>query len=521
MSYQTSSNNKRIAKNTIMLYVRMLITMIVGIYTSRVILDALGEVDYGVYNVVGGFVTMFSIVSGTMTTATQRFLSFEIGKGESESVTKVFSSAVVIHYALAFITLILAEVVGVWFLNSHMNFPADRFVAANWVFQISLFTFLITIVSQPYTAALIAYERMSAFAYLSIFDVLMKLAVCYLIYISSIDKLIMFALLTGITQVLLRIVYGAYVKTKLPLCRSQWKLEVPVCKRMFSFVGWNMIGALAVIAREQGVNVILNIYFGPVVNAARGIAYQILSKVQGFVGNFQMAFTPQIVKFYAQNDRESMYKLVFRASKFSYLLMLGMSIPIIIETPAILNVWLKEVPENTALFTRIVLFTSMLSALSNPLISAMHASGIVRDYQIVVGGLSLLTLPFAYVSLRLGSPAYVVMLVVLLFELICHIARVLLLGKSIVFPVMSYFMKVTGRMFMITPVAFLIPCFVYELVQIPVLRFVLVVLTSIVSFTIISYYAGLDRHERTIVRSKIGVMKKGCVSRCLKNLRTL
>lgn len=207
---QTSDNNKRIAKNTAMLYVRMLITMVVGIYTSRVILDALGEVDYGIYNVVGGFVTVFSIVSGTMTTATQRFLSFEIGKNNSESIQKVFSSAVIIHYLLAFITLVMAEAVGVWFLNTHMNFPADRYVAANWVFQISLLTFLITIVSQPYNAALIAYERMSAFAYLSIFDVAMKLGICYLIYISPIDKLVLYAILMGLTQVILRLIYGLY-----------------------------------------------------------------------------------------------------------------------------------------------------------------------------------------------------------------------------------------------------------------------------------------------------------------------
>lgn len=500
---QTSDNNKRIAKNTAMLYVRMLITMVVGIYTSRVILDALGEVDYGIYNVVGGFVTVFSIVSGTMTTATQRFLSFEIGKNNSESIQKVFSSAVIIHYLLAFITLVMAEAVGVWFLNTHMNFPADRYVAANWVFQISLLTFLITIVSQPYNAALIAYERMSAFAYLSIFDVAMKLGICYLIYISPIDKLVLYAILMGLTQVILRLIYGLYVKRELPACKTSWKIDKPICKSMFSFVGWNMIGALAVIAREQGVNVILNIFFGPVVNAARGIAYQILSKVQGFVGNFQMAFTPQIVKFYAQNDRQNMYKLVFRSSKFSYLLMLGLSVPIIIEAPAILGVWLKDVPEDTALFTRIVLFTSMLSALSNPLISAMHASGIVRDYQIIVGGISLLTLPFVYVFLKFGAPAYMAMLVVMVFEFICHIARVILLGRTIQFPIGNYFLKVTIRMLLITLVVFLAPCIIYYAIDVPLWRFCIVVVVSILSFAIWSYYLGLDSHERTIVGEKI------------------
>lgn len=510
MSNQSSeSNNKRIAKNTIALYFRMLITMIVGIYTSRVILDALGEVDYGIYNVVGGFVTVFSLVSGTMTTATQRFLSFEIGKNNPEAIRKVFSSAVLIHYLLAFITLIVAEVVGVWFLNTHMNFPADRYYAANWVFQISLATFLITIVSQPYNAALIAYEKMSAFAYLGILDVVLKLGICYLIYISPLDKLIFYAFLMGMTQVLLRLIYGLYVAKKLPACKTSWRVDKPICKSMFSFVGWNMIGALAVIAREQGVNVILNMFFGPVVNAARGIAYQILSKVQGFVGNFQLAFTPQIVKSYAQNERDNMNKLVFRASKFSYLLMLGLSIPLIIETPAILGVWLKEVPDNTALFTRIVLFTSMFGALSNPLIATMHASGKVKEYQIVVGGISLLTLPFVYAFLKLGSPAYVAMLIVLLFEIICHVARVILLGRTIQFPVSAFFKEVTGHMLFITVVAFIAPCLMYNFIDIPLLRFIAVTIVSVFSFALCSYYLGLDSHEREIVSAKIkSVIKK-------------
>lgn len=498
----TRQNNKRIAKNTAALYFRMLVTMAVGIYTSRVILDVLGEVDYGIYNVVGGFVTMFSIVSGTMTTATQRFLSFEIGKGNGGSVSKVFSSAVVIHYLLALLTLFLAEPIGVWFLNTHMNFPPDRYTAANWVFQISLLTFLITIVSQPYNAALIAYEKMSAFAYLSIFDVMMKLGICYLLYISPIDKLVMYAILMALTQIMLMIIYAAYVNRKLPNCRTSWKWDKAICKEMFSFVGWNMIGALAAICKEQGVNVLLNMFFGPVVNAARGVAYQILGKVQGFVGNFQMAFTPQIVKYYAKEDMEDMYKLVFRASKFSYLMMLGLSMPLILEAPTILDVWLVKVPQDTALFTRIVLFTSMLVALSNPLISAMHASGIVRDYQIIVGGISLLTLPVAYVFLRLDYPAYTAMLVVLVFEMLCHIARVILLRHTIKFPAMYFLKKITIRMLMITAIAFILPTLAYLTIPSPLLRFFIVVITSLISFSLCSYNLGLDKHEKIIVWEK-------------------
>lgn len=481
----------------------MLVTMAVGIYTSRVILDALGGIDYGIYNVVGGFVSMFSLISGTMTTATQRFLSFEIGKGESTSVTKVFSSAVVIHYILALITLIVSELIGVWFLNTHMTIPADRSYAANWVFQISLITFLITIISQPYNAALIAYEKMTAFAYLSILDVMLKLGICYLIYISPIDKLILYAILMGLTQVILRVIYGVYVNRKLPACHSTMKIDKAITLQMFSFVGWNMIGSLAVIAREQGVNVLLNMFFGPVVNAARGVAYQILGKVQGFVGNFQMAFTPQIVKYYAQRDYDDMYKLVFRACKISYLMMLGLSMPLILEAPAILNVWLVDVPKDTEIFTRIVLFTSMLAALSNPLISAMHASGRVRDYQIIVGGISLFTLPVAYFVLKKGCPAYMAMIVVLIFEAICHIARVILLKYTINFPALLFLKEVTFRMLSITIAAFLLPTFLYFSVEVSLISFIIVILISFVSFSICAYYLGLNTQEKSFLKSKM------------------
>lgn len=514
---QISDNNKRIAKNTAMLYGRMLFTMVIGIYTSRVILDALGEVDYGIYNVVGAFVVTFSIVSGTMTTATQRFLSFEIGKGEAGSIRKIFSSAVVIHYILALVTLVIAEAVGIWFLNTQLNFPPERYEAANWVFQISLFTFLVTIISQPYNAALIAYEKMSVFAYLSIFEVVMKLGICFLIYISPIDRLVFYAIMMGLTQVLLRVVYGAYVNRKLPECRNTWRIDRKASKQMFSFIGWNTIGAVSYLAKEQGVNVLLNIFFGPIVNAARGISAQILSKIVGFMQNFQLAVTPQIVKYYAQNDRENMNRLVFRTCKFSYLMMLGLSIPIIIEAPAILSVWLKEVPEDTALFTRIVMFTAMIGAMSNPLNFAMQASGIVRDYQIIVEGLSLLTLPTVYIFLKLGAPAYIALIIVFAFELICHCTRALVLRRTIHFPAIQFLTHVTANMMFITIVSFVAPVLAYIFIEPPLIRFITVVITSLVSFGVCSYYLGLDAHERDIVRAKLSKVVSKVIKKHPKN----
>lgn len=481
----------------------MLVTMFIGIFTSRVILDTLGEIDYGIYNVVGGFVMFFSVVSGTMTTATQRYLSFEIGKKDNLKIQRVFSSAVIIHFLLAIITLILAESIGVWFLNSHMNFPSERCIAANWVFQISLFTFLVTIVSQPYNAALIAYEKMSAFAYLSIFDVVMKLLIVYMLYISPFDRLIMYAILLAVISIILRLIYGIYVKRHLYACQITLQIDSSMCKDMFSFIGWNLIGALAYISREQGVNIVLNMFFGPAVNAARGIAYQVLGKVQGFVNNFQLAFTPQIIKTYASGQRDVMNKLVFRSSKFSYLLMLLLSMPLIIEAPAILNVWLKEVPDYTSIFMRLALATSMLSSLSNPLISSMHASGKVRDYQIIVGGISLFTLPFAYLFLQLGYPPYSAMIVCLMMEFICHVARLLLLKQILNFPIIEFFRDVTVRVLIITVLAAIIPCIVYIIIETPMLRFLCVCLFSFLSTSIIAFFLGLDVHERKVISVKI------------------
>ena len=272
MSNQTSDNNKRIAKNTLLLYVRMLFMMFIGLYTSRVILDKLGEVDFGIYNVVGGFVTMFSIISGAMTSATQRFLSFEIGKGKEGNVKGIFSTMIYIHLFLALLVLIVGEIVGVWFLNTHMNFPADRYGAANWVFQLSLLVFILNVINVPYNGALIAYEKMSAFAYFSIFDAVFKLAICYVITLTPFDKLVVYAVLMAFIQILLLLMYFAYCRLKFSECRFTGKYNKEYGKNVGSFVGWNLIGSLSGIAKEQGVNVVLNMFFGPAVNAARGVA---------------------------------------------------------------------------------------------------------------------------------------------------------------------------------------------------------------------------------------------------------
>lgn len=502
------SNNKRIAKNTLLLYVRMLFMMVIGLYTSRVILDKLGEVDFGIYNVVGGFVTMFAVISGAMTSATQRFLSFEIGKGKEGNVRGIFSTMIYIHLFLALVILFLGEVVGVWFLNTHMNFPAGRYDAANWVFQLSLLVFILNVINVPYNGALIAYEKMSAFAYFSIFDAIFKLAICYVITLTPFDKLVVYAGLMALIQIALLLMYFFYCKSKFKECKFTGKFNKTYGRNVGSFVSWNLIGSLAGIAKEQGVNVVLNMFFGPAVNAARGIAYQVLSKLNGFVTNFQMALNPQIIKNYASGELENMYKLVFRGAKLSYLLLLTLSLPIVIESSLILNLWLKEVPAYTVIFLQITIFTALLNTLSNPLIITMHATGKVRDYQIVVGLLSLLTLPLVYVALKMGAAPYMAMIIAFLVEFICHFARLYMLVRSIRFPMFDFLREVTLRVLVITVLSLVLPVLTYQLVGTVFLRFIMVCILSLMSSIVLGYYLGFNKADRNMLKSKVTIIVK-------------
>ena len=503
MSLDSSQNNKRIAKNTLLLYFRMFFMMAIGLYTSRVILDKLGEVDFGIYNVVGGFVTMFTIISGAMTTATQRFLSYEIGKGKDGNVKSIFSTMIYIHIILALIILIVGETVGVWFLNNQMNFPSERYEAANWVFQLSLLVFMLNVVNVPYNGALIAYEKMSAFAYFSIIDAIFKLAICYIIAITPFDRLIMYAILMAMIQILLLVMYFLYCRSKFSECRFTGKYNKEYGNKVGSFVGWNLIGTLAGVAKEQGVNVVLNIFFGPAVNAARGIAFNVLSKLNGFVTNFQMAMNPQIIKNYASGERDRMFKLVFRGAKFSYLLLLTLSMPVIIEASFILDLWLKEVPEYTVIFLQIAIFTAMLNTLSNPLIISMHASGKVRDYQIVVGGLSLLTLPFVYIALKYGAEPYHAMIIAFIVEFVCHLARLFMLNKTISFPIIGFLSNVTFRVYAITILAMVFPVIVHNNIEAEIPRFISVTIVSIITTILLGYKIGFNKDEQAVIKDKV------------------
>lgn len=481
----------------------MLFLLGINLFASREILAALGVVDFGIYNVVGGFVTMFTMISGAMSTATQRFISFEIGKGKEGHIKQTFSTAVIIHIFLALIVFCVAETIGLWFVNTQMSFPTERYVAANWVYQFSILTFLINIVSVPYNASIIAYEKMSVFASVSIFEAIAKLGIVYLIIWFPGDKLILYAVLLALIAIVIRVIYGFYCNKHFDECRCTWKSDKNVRSKMMSFVSWNLIGSLSGVLKEQGINVLLNIFFGATVNAARGLAFQVNNAIHGFVANFQIAMNPQIVKTYASGNKDEMFKIVFVGSKFSYMLVLTLSLPVIIEAPFILRLWLKAVPDYTAIFLRLVLISALIESFSGPLIASMHASGKVRDYQIVVGGLSLLTLPFAYLVLKIYPEPYLAMVVGVVMAVLCLFARLYMLRRTIGLPVVLFLRSVCMVDMLITVVSSSIPIVVYMNTDSGFLSFFLICIISVISTVSFSYIIGLNNRAKAMAKEKV------------------
>ena len=499
----TSASSKRIVKNTLLLYFRMLFLMLVSLYTSRVVLNALGVEDFGIYNVVGGVVAMFSMLSGSLSAAITRFITYELGTGNQENLKKIFSSAVTIQIGLAVVIILLAEAVGVWFLNVKMNIPEARMISANWVFQFSVLTFAINLISVPYNASIIAHERMSAFAYISILEAVGKLAIAYLITVSPIDRLIFYALLMCAVALLIRLVYGYYCKKHFEECTYNFLWDKNLLKRMFGFAGWNFIGATSAVLRDQGGNVVINLFCGPAVNAARGIAFQVNTAVHGFVTNFMTALNPQITKSYASGDREYMMTLIFQGARLSFYMLLALSLPILINTHYILALWLKIVPEHTVLFVQLILLFGLSESISNPLITAMLATGNIRNYQLVVGGLQLMNLPVSYLLLRMGLFPEMVIVVAIVISQCCLAARLLMLRGMIGLSVRKYLKKVYINVLAVTAIASICPCLLAGYTQETFLNFILLCLIAVVCTGITIYYVGCSKGERQFVLKKL------------------
>lgn len=434
----SASNNKRIAKNTILLYVRMFVMMAVGLFTSRVILDALGASDYGIYNVVGGLVTMFSVLTGAMSVATSRFLTFALGLGDKEQLRKTFVTAVNIHLLIAVAMIVIAEVAGIWFLNHKLNIPADRMEAANIVLQFSIATFVINLINVPYSSSIISHERMGIYAYFTLYDVFVKLIIVYALYVSPVDRLVIYALLLCLANLTTQIIYWIYCKRQFEECRYSFSLDKTLLKKMFGFIGWAFWGNAAVVAKDQGMTLLLNIFCGTLVNAAQGVANQVNAMVNRFVTNFMTAVNPQITKQYAAGEYESMNRLIIRSTKFSAFLMLVLIVPIIVNIDDLLGLWLVKVPMHTSSFVSLILFYSFVDCFTGGLITGILANGKIKVYEIALTIIYALNIACAYIVLRLGMSPESLYGLLIFFKVIVLGVQLVLGRKMFTLPLRIY-----------------------------------------------------------------------------------
>ncbi len=503
MEAGNSHKGRIIAKNTLMLYVRMIFLLLVGFYTSRVVLDSLGEDDYGIYGVVGGVVAMFSIISGALNSAVSRFITFEMGKGEKADLNKVYSTSVLIQIVLAFVIVAICEPVGIWFIRNEMTIAPDRIPAALWVLQFSLLAFVVNLMSVPQMASITAHEKMSAYAYIGILDGLLRLGVALLIVHSPTDRLVWYSGLMAVAVMIVRMTYGIYCRRHFPECRFRLTFEKGLIREMFSFAGWNFIGVTSGVLRDQGGNILVNVFFTTAMNAARGVAVQLNGAVQGFVTNFMTAVNPQITKSYASGERDYMLSLVKKSSRMAFFLLFIIALPMLFNTEYLLEIWLKEVPDQSAAFVRLFLIFALSESLSSPLITAQLATGNIRNYQIIVGGLQLFNLPVSYALLKYGAPAQATVAVSIVISQICLVARLMLLRKMVGLSPKEFFSQVYIKVLAVSAAAVLIPLLLSDVMPDGFAGFCLSVLLCIACAGISILYVGCTRGERKEMLSMI------------------
>ena len=495
------SDNKRIAKNTMFLYFRMILIVCIGLYTSRVVLQTLGIIDYGIFNAVGGIVAMLGFLNTSMAASSQRFITYALGEGDDEKVRNVFVTSVWVHLLVAFIVLVAAETLGLWFLYEKMVIPADRFHTAFWVYQCSIAASLITIMSVPFNSLIIAYERMSVFAYISVFEVSMNLGIVFLLVIGQFDKLLLYAVLLLLLKGIVFSVYRYYCMKKIPSSKFRMFFEKEKFHSMVKFSLWSMNGHLALVGASQGINLLLNLFFGPAMNAAHGVATHVQTHVYSFCTNFNLATKPQITKLYANSLFEEMHKLVIMSSKFSFYLMIILTLPVIINITPILQLWLGIVPDYSAQFVVIMLVSSLVRSLSFPLIASVHATGDLKRFQLWEGTTLLMVVPIAYLLLKLFhvSPL-VVMSVYLVLETVAQCIRVWIVLPMIRMPFNDY---IVGAIKPIAMVSLLMAFLPLLYTQIKISHDIVLVLASVIACFLygigVIYFIGCNSMEKQAI----------------------
>ncbi|MGI6243917.1 MAG: lipopolysaccharide biosynthesis protein [Prevotella sp.] len=482
--------------------------MVVALYTSRIILNRLGVSDYGIFNVVGGFVSMFTILSGALSAAISRFITYELGRQNLDRLKKIFCTGVNIQLLMSLLVIVVGEPVGIWFLNTQMNIPPDRLIAANWVFQLSMVAFVLNIISIPYHAELIAHERMSAYAWISIFDISLKCAIVFMIDWFPYDQLITYSILFALEALLIRIIYGVYCRKQFEECSYRFIFDRSIFKEMLSFAGWNFLGSSAGILNTQGVNLLINVFFGVTVNAARGVAVQVDAAVKQFVSSFTTAVNPQITKSYAEGNYEYVYKLVCYSAKYSSFLLLFLAVPLIIEAPTILKLWLGTVPDYAIIFTQLVVFSSFVDfVLGNSLMTGIFATGNIKKYQITVSIVGGMVFPITWIAYYLGAvPESTYIIYIILYSVVVYV-RVYHMKVQMGMPPTMYLSRVLVRVCPVMLLAFALPYPITMFMEPGILRIAIVTLfsTTITGLTIV--LIGLSSRERNkfygIVQNKL------------------
>lgn len=496
-------NNKRIAKNTIYLCLRMLVVLLIGLYTSRVVLNTLGVSDYGLHNVVGGFVSLFAFLNGLLSQGTSRFLTINLGKDDKSELKKVFSVCLTIHGILALIVFVFGETIGLWFLNSKMNIDPGRLNAANWVYQFSLFNLFFNILQVPYSASVISHERMSVFAYMSFVDVFLKLAIVYLLVIFDFDKLILFSVLMFFANCINILIYRLYCAFHFEECVFRFGYDRQLFKDISSYVGWNVIGAFAFTLNGQGINLLLNIFFGTIVNAARGIAITVCNLVNQFVNNFQSAVSPQVYKYYANGEISHMNQLICNNSKYSAFLVILISLPVLFETNYLIYLWLGQVPDYVVPFIRLTLLQILIQAMDFPIGGGIHAYGKMKLPNITSSIVYLSIFPVGYFFLKLGASPVILYWVIIFFYPIAWGVDLWILNKYSEFPIYRYFLKVVIPVIRVLLLSSLLPFFLYMFMSPGGKRFVVLSLCTIILTCLIIYQLGLGREARKMIKNKI------------------
>lgn len=498
-------SNKRIAKNTLYLYFRSALIMLVSLYASRIVLNALGAQDYGIYNVVAGIISMVSFFNTSLAFAVQRYLNYEMRKGSINVLRSIFTISILGNCILSIIIVLLAETVGFWFIKTQLVIPVDRLQAAIWVYQCSIFTFVTVVLGTTYNAVIIAHEKMSIYAYISIIEVILNLFAALLLNELPVDKLQIYGILTLAVSVIIRGSYICICRKRFPECHFHWTWDITLFKNLFSFSGWMLLGTISSMLSTQGVNILMNIFFGPLYNAARAVAVQVNSAVNSLFYNFMLAVKPQIIKSYSQSDYFDTYQLIFRSSKYGMLLVFMFIAPLLLYTDIVLGLWLKNIPEFSILYTRLTIVNLLITVLFVPLSSVAEANGNMRKYQSAVSITFLLIFIITYICYLFNLPSYTTFIVSILISLLGLVIRLYILKHTFKFPAKQYVSVVIYPIIKVSGISFMILYLIYLYIPKNIISFFLLLLFSLISVSILAYQTACNKEEKKMIKKYLNL----------------